>query len=151
MTNSSLIMGRAAKQRPSPISIRLSDEQRAELQRRAGNQPLGTFIKAALFDARATGRRSSPTATPMDHAALARALSTLGRSNLASNLATLAKAADAGNLYFGEETRKQITQACKDVAEIRSLLMQALGKRSESKPSAVRQFEEAIKDWRARL
>lgn len=38
------------KKRPSPLSLRLTEGQRAELERRAGRKPLGGYVKECLFD-----------------------------------------------------------------------------------------------------
>jgi hypothetical protein len=50
--------------RPAPLSIRLNDQERIELQRRAGSLPLSTYVKqAALGPDGPAGRRRPPNPT----------------------------------------------------------------------------------------
>ncbi len=44
---------------PPPFSLRLSANERAELIRRAGNKPLGAYIRAQLLGGIDTPRRAS--------------------------------------------------------------------------------------------
>lgn len=47
------------KKRQAPFSLRLSFEEKAALKKMAGNEPLGAYIKAVLFDEARTGVRRS--------------------------------------------------------------------------------------------
>lgn len=149
MINSETRPSRAGKQRPAPLSIRLSPEQRTDLSRRAGDQPLGAYIKAVLFED-GWERRASSARPALERESLGQALGMLGQSNLAGNLATLAHAARDGFLYTDPATIKQLEQACSDIAAIRALLMEALGKRMDDQPSAQNPFLAASADWRVR-
>jgi hypothetical protein len=111
------------KPRPSPFSIRLSDDERADLQRRADGLPLGAYAKALLFPAGAQPRRASG----LDRRALASALAALGASRLGSNLNQIAKAAHQGALPVTEELEADLRTACAQVAELRVQLLLALG------------------------
>ncbi|MEO1291606.1 MAG: hypothetical protein AAFV62_02035 [Pseudomonadota bacterium] len=113
--------------RPSPLSVRLSFEERAQLERDAGGLPLSSYIKGRLFDSSAKPlkrRRKSPVE---DNAALARALNVLRHSNLGASMQALANAASNGRSRFTREQRKQVEQACDDIAAMRSAILEALG------------------------
>jgi len=64
-----------------------------------------------------------------DKKAVAEALALLGQSRIASNLNQLAYHANIGALIVGETEKTQIAEAYAHVLTLRSLLMQALGKR----------------------
>ncbi|MCC0007695.1 MAG: hypothetical protein H6876_06170 [Hyphomicrobiaceae bacterium] len=147
MINSEARPSRAAKRRPAPQSIRLSPEQRIELARRAGDQPLGGYIKAVLFED-GWEHRASSARPALEREALGQALGMLGQSNLSGNLAALAEVARDGNLYTEPGTISQLERACEDIAAIRALLMEALGKRMASQPSAHDAFLAASTNWR---
>jgi hypothetical protein len=112
--------------RPSPFSLRLSADERTRLLRDAGDVPLGSYIKAKLFDSTAPRRRTGLSVH--DRAALAQALALLGRSHLASNLNQLAHAVNIGILPVTPETEAELLAAVQDVRDIRRLLLTALGK-----------------------
>ena len=116
------------KKRPAPLSLRLTEGERTQLERRSGDLPLSTYVKYVLFAEDAPAYRKGPTRFSADRALVARVLACLGLSGIASNLARLAKAADTGNLMFDEQTHTQLLQACDDVAAMRTLLLNALGK-----------------------
>ena len=115
---------------PPPFSLRLSADERAELIRRAGNKPLGVYIRAQLLGSVTTPRRTrrQPGA---DQQTLARLLAELGKSRLASNLNQLAKAVNMGALPVSPETEQALAEACEDVRRMRHALLSALGLRSE--------------------
>lgn len=115
---------------PPPFSLRLSAEERAELERRAGSKSLGAYIRAQLLGDAVTRRRASrqPAA---DQQTLARLLAELGKSRLSSNLNQLAKAANIGSLPVSPETEQALVAACEDVRRMRHALLSALGLRSE--------------------
>ena len=112
-----------------PFSIRLTPEERSDLERRAGKQALGDFIRARLFG---QGRPASPVkfrpqSTTIDKRTAAQALGLLGKSGIASNLKRLSEAARLGALPVTKETEAAMQRACRDVAAIKSALMTALG------------------------
>lgn len=113
-----------------PFSLRLSAEERAELIRRAGNKPLGAYIRAQLLG-NATKPRRASRQPAKDQQALARLLAELGKARLASNLNQLAKAANSGSLPVSQETEQALVQACEDVRHMRHALLSALGFRIE--------------------
>lgn len=120
--------GRKGKKRAAPFSLRLTFEERAQIEKNAGTMPVGAYIKSLLLadDApKYRKRRKSPVA---DQAALAQVLACLGATRIASNLNQLAHATNIGSFYFDEDTKRAIREACNDVRIMRQLLMEALGR-----------------------
>lgn len=116
-----------SRPRTKPFPVRLTDDERAELERRAGPMAVGSYVKCVLF-AEGDKRRNHRSRAPVkDHAALASMLAQLGASRTAEWLAMLAEAARSGTLPVDEETTMKLDRACHDVLVIRLLLMQALG------------------------
>lgn len=110
--------------RPAPFSVRLSAEERARLEAEAQGIPLGTYIKVKALD----GRSLKRAAGVEDRRALGQALGLLGQTRYASNLNQIAHLAHIGALSFTPEEQGELTAALRHVAEIRSLLLKALGK-----------------------
>lgn len=117
------------KKIPTPFSLRLTFEERATLEKEAGNKPLGAFIRAKLFEGEEAPRRvRTRTRKPLeDDRALARVLGELGKARLANNLNQLARAVNSGSLPVTPDTEAAIKEACAAVQDMRSDLMQALG------------------------
>ncbi|MEW7986735.1 MAG: hypothetical protein AB2799_13160 [Candidatus Thiodiazotropha sp.] len=113
----------------SPFSLRLTFEERSALEKEAGSKPLGTYIRAQLFEGREAPRKvRTRTRKPLqDDRALARVLGELGKARLANNLNQLAKAVNTGSLPVTPDTEKAINEACRAVQDMRRQLMQALG------------------------
>lgn len=61
--------------RPTPVSLRLTVEERAQLEREAGGRSLSAHIRDCLFNGRAAPRKTKSAGSVKDHAALARVLS----------------------------------------------------------------------------
>lgn len=118
-----------------PFSIRLTRAEREELERRAGKRPVGAFARERLFGHKETdGRRAKAKRTRFptaDKTALAQVLGLLGQSNLARNLDTIAEAARIGALPLTPDMLTRIDQACRDIAAMKSALMQSLGIKEE--------------------
>lgn len=114
------------RRRAAPYSLRLSFEEKAKLQRLAGDLPVATYIKSVLFGTEPP-RRARVRSPIKDHQALAEVLACLGASRLSANLNQLAKAANSGSLYFDLGTKVALNAACGDIRAMRQLLMQALG------------------------
>lgn len=121
---------RAARAKaPAPFSLRLSCDERTQLEAAAGGEPLGAFVRGQLFGGDLVPRRTRGREPVKDHAALAQVLAMLGRSRLASNLNQLAKAAHIGALPLSEELAVQLQEACRGVHDMRAELLRALGTR----------------------
>ncbi|MGR9107086.1 MAG: hypothetical protein ACU843_09180 [Gammaproteobacteria bacterium] len=117
----------AKEKSASPFSIRLTAEERALLNERAGSQPLGTYIRSCLLDKETHKRR--PVRRPgLDHKMLALMLSELGRSRLASNMNQLARAANMGKLDVSNEITSDLQEACQAIAHMRDILIAPLGR-----------------------
>jgi hypothetical protein len=129
-------VARAAPARPGrskaapPFSLRLTPEERAQLDRDAGSVPLGAYIRSRLIDGGGSPRRAVRKPAP-DQAGLARVLAELGRSRLASNLNQLAKAANSGSLPVTPELEAELAAACADIGAMRAALITALGLKAE--------------------
>ena len=117
--------------RPAPFSIRLSEEERARLEREAGHKPLGAHIRAKLLGEDQTPRKTVRQRPRIDYELLGRVLAALGNSELASCLCILAAAAESGSLDVTNEVTGKLHAACADVREIRLLLISALGLRGK--------------------
>lgn len=119
---------KSERRAPPPFSLRLTFEERARLERDAGDMPLGAYIRSRLFDQPAGDRPSRKAKRPVkDQQALASVLGELGKSRIANNLNQLAKAANSGSLPLTPETEKSLHEACAGVQWLRMTLMQALG------------------------
>lgn len=130
--------------RAAPFSLRLTFEERAQLERDAAGQSIANHVKAILFGPGAKPKRTHGKTPVKDHQALAELLARLGASRLANNLNQLAYAANTGTLPFDDATRQALNDAYAAVMEMRALLMHALGvavkKRRPPKPSARKAF-----------
>jgi len=113
--------------RPAPFCIRLSEGERARLVGDAGGLPLGAYIKSRIFGSTDSGRGEKP-----DRQLLARLLAVFGQSDIASNIEELAKAARSGSLPLTPEVDSALRRAAADIAEMRRMLMAALGMRGLS-------------------
>lgn len=117
----------------APFSLRLSTEEKAYLKERAGNQPLGAYIREQILGDKARKRRAirKPTLEDGQYAAL---LSALGQSRLSSNLNQLAHHANTGTLDVSEDIEEQLQEAYKAILAMREALFMALGLKSGGKP-----------------
>ena len=120
------------KKSPPPFSLRVTAEERAELERRAGSKPLGQFIREQCLGKAARPRTGRHRRAKVNHALFAQALALLGGSRLASNMNQIAKAAHIGALPVTPELSADLDGACSDIQAMRRLLMQALGRERAS-------------------
>lgn len=109
------------------LSVRLTHEERARLERDAAGMTLGAYIKWRTFDPNKPPSRARGKAPVKDHQALAKLLGLLGQSRIANNLNQLARGANTGTLPVTEETEAALLEAVREVAELRRLLVAALG------------------------
>lgn len=117
--------------RPSPFCLRLTPEERARLERDAAGMSLAAYIKWRVFDPNSPPPRTRGKAPVRDHQTLSRLMGMLGQSRLSSNLNQLARAANSGSLPADDKTCSALERAAHDIAEMRAMLMQALGMRGE--------------------
>jgi len=111
----------------SPFSLRLTPEERVQIEKDAAGMSLGAYIRSRLFDESLPKRRTRGKNPVKDRQALAQVLGAMGGSRLANNLNQLAKAVNTGSLPVTPETEEELRQACKDVQAMRRDLMIALG------------------------
>lgn len=117
--------------RPAPFSLRLSEAERAQLIQNAAGTPLGAYIKERLFgDARPARKRAGKELDSKK--ALAQTLALLGQSRFASNLNQLAHLGNIGALPFSPEMEAELREALDHIADIRRVLMSALGLKPEA-------------------
>lgn len=110
-----------------PVSLRMTFEEKAKLERDASGMSLSSYIRWRLFDPSSPPPRARGKFPVKDHAALAQVLGMLGQSRLSSNLNQLAKAANTGSLPVTPETEDALMSAALDVMAMRRMLMRALG------------------------
>ncbi len=127
-----------SSKRQPPLSLRLTFAERALLEKKAGGQSLSGYIKNELFGG--TGATpafglslgASSRRVGTKDRLLAQILAKLGESELGPSMNELAQAARSGSLYVNDLVESQLVQACADIAELRLLLLEALGKRRTS-------------------
>lgn len=119
------------RKRPAPLSIRITDEEREQLKRAAGGQPLNGYVRDQLFGASGKPARSRRRQPIKDHAALGQALALLGTMDVAPSLRTLATAAETGSLDITPECAEELRNACAAVIAIRTEILRALGYHDE--------------------
>jgi hypothetical protein len=116
-----------AANKAAPFSLRLTFEERTQLEKKAAGMALGAYIRDRLLGEDAAPRRSRGKFPVKDYEALGRVLATLGQSRLSSNLNQLARAANTGSLPVSPDTEEALKEACAEVAALRADLLRALG------------------------
>src|SRR3546814_1098687 len=97
-----------ADKRPAPFSLRLTFEQRAQLEQDAGGMSLAAYIQSRLFDSENPAPRRRGKRPVKDYQALAQVLGKLGQSRLSANLNQLARSANSGSLPRSEEHTSEL-------------------------------------------
>lgn len=121
---------RPKKKRPAPFPVRLSDDERAILEVRAGNRPLGAYIRESLLGDAQTARKRTKAKPKADSALLAKVLGQLGQSDQVQCLFLLLVAAENDRVVMGAAERKALLEACDAVKDMRGVLISALGLKS---------------------
>lgn len=109
-----------------PVSLRMTFEEKANLEKAAAGMPLSAYIRWNLFDPASPPPQRRGAFPVKDFRALAQLLAMLGQSRLANNMNQLAKAANSGSLPVTPETEEALLNAVREVAYMRTLLIQAL-------------------------
>ncbi len=120
-------MSDKSKKQVPPFSLRLTFEERAQLEKDSEGMSLGAYVRSRLFDSEAPKRRTRGKHPVKDHTELGKLLGELGRSRIANNLNQLAKAANSGSLEVSPDTEQAIQDSCGDIRWIRRSLIVALG------------------------
>ncbi|MEM0930061.1 MAG: hypothetical protein AAGI89_12315 [Pseudomonadota bacterium] len=109
-----------------PISFRVNEAERDWLLKKAGSQSLGAYARArVLAGAKIKAKKTASSPKERD-VHLAQALALLGQSGVASALGALSEAVVLSTVPMSEAVEHEITMACQDIAEIKTLLMMAL-------------------------
>jgi hypothetical protein len=116
---------------PAPFSVRLTKEERDQLERMAQGIPLSQFIRSKLFDGSTAPRRTKGRFPVKDEKTLSKLLGVLGRSRISNNINQLARAANVGSLQVNVETQKKLDDACRAIFWMRQQLILALGLKQE--------------------
>ena len=115
------------KKRRSPLSVRLSPEQRKQLERDAVGMSLNAYVLSRLFDdggGMASKRRREPSNRDK---AIARALRRLSHAGLAAYLASQIVAKDEGRIRLSKQEEDDLRHAYREIHAIRRDLMTGLG------------------------
>ncbi|MCV6575860.1 MAG: hypothetical protein OIF58_09010 [Cohaesibacter sp.] len=112
--------------RIAPFSLRLSKEERHQLESQAGAMPLASYIKSVVFSDDAPKYRKRRKAVDADQQLLAEILARLGSSRSASNLNQIAKHLNQGTLIVDPDREEDLHKAIAEVAWIRATLVRAL-------------------------
>ncbi|MCR9261189.1 MAG: hypothetical protein NXH95_15815 [Pseudomonadaceae bacterium] len=124
-TNANLAT-KPVKPQLKPFSMRLSADERAFLDERAGGKPWAAYIRECVFGEQAT-RRRTVRKPKIEDQQLASVLSELGASRLASNVNQLAKSANMGTIDVSEDVEQQLEDAAAAILAMRDALFIALG------------------------
>ena len=109
----------------TPVSIRLTEEERSRLVAEAGKRTLGEYIRTRLLNGENRPRRwQEPKA---DARQLAHVLAMLGQSDLAPMLREMLQAARVGALPVTPDTEAALQSATNAILDMRRKLMVALG------------------------
>ena len=111
-----------------PFPIRLTFEERAQLEHDAAGMPLGAYVRSKVFGGKG-GVPYKRSARIKDETNLGRVLGLLGASRLSQNVSHLAKLARSGALPVTAETERELRTACADIASMRYHLLKALGQK----------------------
>lgn len=111
----------------SPITLRVTDEERERLKSMAEGLSVSAYIRKCIFAGDATRRKRRSHMPVKDQEAMARALALLGTSRIANNLNQLAHQANIGSLIMDENTCTQIDETYVHVRLMRDELVSALG------------------------
>jgi len=128
---------RHRRSQASPISVRLTPEEYSVVEAAAKREryaSISAFVRAKLFSrmdaALPAGTPSGRLSKEERQRLLGQITYRLGQSEVLRNLSDLAAAARVGALPLTSEVVAELLAACKAVAEIRTILLRALGVKS---------------------
>lgn len=120
------------KKRPAPLSLRLSPDEREQLEHMAGNIPISTYIKGRLFAANDNTPPDMHDYTPVtEKQLLAKILGMLARMEIFLTIKGLLKIMESGQATLKPETEDALQAACNDISAIRRDLIKAQGIKAE--------------------
>jgi hypothetical protein len=109
-----------------PVSLRMTFEEKANLELAAAGMSLSSYIRWRVFDPASPPPKRRGRQPVKDHVALARLLAIMGQSRIGNNLNQLAKAANSGSLPVTPETEAELLEAARAIVHMRRLLLEAL-------------------------
>ena len=109
-----------------PVSLRMTFEEKANLELAAAGMSLSSYIRWRIFDPASPPPKRRGKNPIKDHVALAQLLGLLGQSRIANNLNQLARAVNSGSLPVMPETEAALSKAASDIDHMRRLLLEAL-------------------------
>lgn len=109
-----------------PVSLRMTFEEKAKLEKAAAGMSLAAYIRWRLFEPDMPPPRTRGNFPVKDHQALSQVLGLLGQSRLANNLNQLARAANSGSLPVTPDTEGALVAAVNEVKQMREMLIKAL-------------------------
>lgn len=116
-----------SRRKSIPVTLRLTETERQQLEDMAAGMTLSAYIRACLFAQEEKRRKRRPRSVVEDKKAAAEALALLGQSRIANNLNQLAYQANIGALIIEETERAKIEEAYRYILSLRALLVAALG------------------------
>ncbi len=114
------------KKRIAPLSVRLSKEQRDQLERDAIGMSLNAYVLSKLFDDDATSKRKRRMPTKRDRA-ISSALRKFGQCGIVTYLYSQLHAVEDGRLSLPAEQEAELRTACGGLEDIRRDLIEAMG------------------------
>lgn len=102
--------------RPAPFSLRLTPDERQQLEAKAGAMPLASYIKSVVLSDEAPKYRRRRTPPVAEQQLLAQVLARLGQTRTANNLNQIAKHLNQGTLAIDEELEVDLNAAIAEVA-----------------------------------
>jgi len=115
------------KSSQSPITLRVTDEERERLKSMAAGMSVSAYIRKCIFAGDATRRKRRSHMPVKDQEAMARALALLGASRIANNLNQLAHKANMGSLIMDDTSLAKLDETYAHVRLMRDELVSALG------------------------
>ena len=103
------------RRRPSSLSIRVSNEERAYLECMAGRRSIAAYVREKVLCGEQTSRRKVATNPSLDHAMLGQVLGKLRKSDQVACLFLLLAAAESQRVAMAEDGRAALRAACGDV------------------------------------
>ncbi len=119
----------SVRKRPSPLSIRITEQQRAELREAAAGGSVNAYVIRKLFGESAADSRKAGRVPNIDQQSVARIMAALGQSRLSQNMNQIARGANSGALPISPELQQELAEACAAIRAMRTDLLTALGKR----------------------
>lgn len=119
---------RKSRNKASPrVTLRLTQDELARLQRAAEGVSISAYIRKQLFGSDVSLRKTRSRVPVKNQQALAQVLGRLGETRIANNLNQIAYEANCGSLLMDQQTEDELKVACAHIAWMRVKLIEALG------------------------